>query len=179
MQKHTRPIVKLFVAGGLALAPFTLVACGDDSTGPEQGVSAGDIADEGADNGGDNEVDNSGLIYDGLYDSDFYNDSDTYVGEEVTVSATVNDVIDANSFTIAGTDDTSVEPLLIVGADMAADVEEGQVVQVTGTVQDGFDEVTVEDDLGVDLTDDGYSDFADGNYIAADSIDTSVPAENN
>ncbi|MCZ2807076.1 hypothetical protein O2W18_18365 [Modestobacter sp. VKM Ac-2983] len=185
--QHTRPITKLFLAGSLVVAPFTLAACGDDTAGPEEGVSAGDIQeDEGVDADAGLEADadtgldagaEAGLGYDGLYDSAFYEERNQYVGQEVTVSATVNEVFGPNSFSIAGTEETSVEPLLIVGADSANALEEGQVVQVTGTVQSGFTETGVEDELGIDLADDAFADFEDQQYIVADSVDTSVPTE--
>ena len=181
--QHTRPITKLLLAGSLVVAPFTLAACGDDTAGPEEGVSAGDIQeDDGVEADADAGVDedagvDAGLGYDGVYDSAFYEERTGYVGQEVTVSATVNEVFGPNSFTIAGTEETSVEPLLVVGADMTADLEEGGVVQVTGTVQDAFEEVAVEDELGLDLTDDAYGDFENQEYIVAESVDTSVPTE--
>ncbi|MCZ2821285.1 hypothetical protein O2V63_13150 [Modestobacter sp. VKM Ac-2977] len=181
--QHTRPLTKLFLAGSLVVAPFTLAACGDDTAGPEEGVTAGDIQeDDGveadADAGIDADADvDAGLGYDGIYDNEFYETSNEYVGQEVTVSATVNEVFDPNSFTIAGTEETSVDPLLIVGADMASALEGGEVVQVTGTVQSGFEEAAVEEELGIDLTDDAYTDFEGQEYIVADNVDTSVPTE--
>ncbi|MCZ2815304.1 hypothetical protein [Modestobacter sp. VKM Ac-2984] len=180
--QHTRPITKLFLAGSLAVAPFTLAACGDDTAGPEEGVSVGDIqeddgVEEGMEEDGIDAGAEAGLGYDGLYDSAFYEERTGYVGQEVTVSATVNEVFGPNSFTIAGTEETSVEPLLIVGAEMAGALEEGEVVQVTGTVQEAFEEVAVEEELGLDLTDDAYGDFENAEYIVADSVDTTVPTE--
>ncbi|MCZ2822859.1 MULTISPECIES: hypothetical protein [unclassified Modestobacter] len=179
--KQTRPITKLLLAGSLVVAPFTLAACGDDTAGPEEDVSVGDIQeDEAVDADADAGLDagaEAGLGYDGLYDSAFYAGSSDYVGQEVTVSATVDEVFGPNSFSIAGTEDTSVEPLLVVGADSANALEGGEVVQVTGTVQSGFTETGVEDELGIDLTDDAFADFEDQQYIVADSVDTSVPTE--
>lgn len=175
--QHTRPVTKLLLAGSLVVAPFTLAACGDDTAGPEEDVSVAEIQeDPGAEAGVDPGAE-AGLGYDGLYDSAFYAGSSDYVGQEVTVSATVNEVFGPDAFSIAGTEDTSVAPLLVVGTDSADALEGGDVVQVTGTVQSAFDEVTVEDELGIDLPDDTFTDFQATEYIVADSVDTSVPTE--
>ncbi|MCZ2837668.1 hypothetical protein [Modestobacter sp. VKM Ac-2985] len=175
--QHTRPITQLLLAGGLVVAPFTLAACGDDTAGPEEDVSVAEIQeDPGVDAGVDPGAE-AGLGYDGLYDSAFYLGTSDYVGQQVTVSATVNEVFGPNSFSIGGTEDTSVEPLLVVGADSSDALTEGDVVQVTGTVQSGYSETTVEEELGIDLADDAFADFELQDYIAADSVDTSVPTE--
>ncbi|WP_299958715.1 hypothetical protein [uncultured Modestobacter sp.] len=180
MRTHSSRFAKLTIAGTLALSPLTLTACGDDTAGPEEGVSAGDIQEEDAttDPGLDVGTESDPVIgYDGLYDTAFSEESNQYVGQQVTVSATVNELIGPNAFSIAGTDDTSVEPLLIVGADSANGLESGQVVQVTGTVEEPFNEATAEGDLGIELTDDAFLDFQGGVYIAAEDVSTSVPTE--
>ncbi len=55
-----------------------------------------------------------------------------YLGQEVTVSATVTDVIDPGSFELAG--ESYGEDSLLVQTAAPTLVEVGQVVQVTGTV---------------------------------------------
>ncbi|MCZ2807075.1 hypothetical protein O2W18_18360 [Modestobacter sp. VKM Ac-2983] len=189
MQQHTRPIAKLFLAGILAVAPFSLAACGnegagddtaagDDASGADDVWSAGDLLEEQEQEGVEADAGADGDAgYNGSYDSGFYEQSSALVGEEVTVSATVDEVVDPNSFSITGVEDTSAEPLLVVGSDIAGVLEDGQVLLVTGTVQSGFDEVAVEEELGLDLTDDAYTDFAGREYIVADSVDIQGPAE--
>lgn len=59
---------------------------------------------------------------------------DNYLGEGVTVSADVNEVVSSNSFIIADTDDTTVDPLLVVGANGVTGLEPDLTVTVTGTV---------------------------------------------
>ncbi|KGH47999.1 hypothetical protein IN07_04495 [Modestobacter caceresii] len=185
MQQRTRPTAKLFLACVLAVAPVTLAACGDEGTGddtaaemdPSEGVwSAGDLLEQREGEGGEAGAD-ADAGFNGSYDSGFSEQASALVGEEVTVSATVNEVVDPNSFSITGIEETSAEPLLVVGSDIAGVLEEGQVLLVTGTVQSGFDEVAVEEELGLDLTDDGYADFAGREYIVAESVDIQVPAE--
>ncbi|MCZ2810774.1 MULTISPECIES: hypothetical protein [unclassified Modestobacter] len=187
MQQHTRPIAKLCLAGILAVAPLTLAACGNEGSGDDSAAgesasdrvrSAGDLLEEREGEDGEADAgDDADAGYNGSYDSGFPEQASALVGEEVTVSATVDQVVDPNSFSITGIEETSAEPLLVVGSDIAGVLEEGQVLLVTGTVQSGFDEAAVEEELGLDLTDDGYTDFAGQEYIVADSVDIQVPAE--
>ena len=172
MRIHKPPFTKLVIAGTLALSPLAMTACGDDTAGPEEGASVGDIQEEDAD-----VADETADGYDGVYDTDFYDGVDSYVGEEVTVSAEVNEILTPESFTIAGTDESSVESLLIVGATGSDSLEAGNPVQVTGTVEEAFDLATVEDDLGVDLDDALYEDYDAEPYIMASDVSTSVPEE--
>ncbi|MEX5258358.1 hypothetical protein [Kocuria arenosa] len=75
----------------------------------------------------------------------------------MTLSAEVNDVLDDDAFVIAGTAETTVDPLLVLYNMDRIDIEEGQVVEVTGTVQQAFDLPTVEDATQKDLEDDPTS----------------------
>lgn len=155
-------------AGILAMSALGLTACNDDTAGPETGTDVEDIQEE----------DEAALDpYDGPYDTTFYDDIDSYVGEEVTVSADINEVITPSSFVIAGTEDTDVEPLLVVSADEVSGLEKDLTVAVTGTVHEAFDLTTVEEDLETDLDDDLYDAWDTEPYIEATSIDTSVAAE--
>ncbi|GAA4731933.1 hypothetical protein GCM10023328_08950 [Modestobacter marinus] len=170
--QQTRPIAKLVLAGAVGLAPLTLVACSDK--GPDGVWSAGDLLDE---EGVEADAGVDAGVFNGSYDSGFYEQSDQFVGEEVTVSATVEEIYDPNSFAIGGIEETDAEPLLVVGSDIAGVLEDGQVLLVTGTVQSGFDEAAVEEEQGFDLPDGEYTDFAGQDYIVAESVDIQVPAE--
>lgn len=151
-----------------AVSALGLTACGgDDTAGPETGTDVEDIQEE----------DVAAGPYDGVYDSAFYEDIESYEGEEVTVSADVNEIISSTSFTIAGTEDTDVESLLVVSATEVSGLEPDLTVAVTGTVQKAFDLPTVEEDLGVDLDDPLYEAYDQEPYIEATMIDTSVPAD--
>jgi hypothetical protein len=155
------------VAAVLALSGLGLTACGDDTAGNEAGADVQDVTEDDVAVG----------PYDGPYDTAFYGDLDSYVGEEVTVSADVNEILSPTSFTIAGTDDTTVEPLLVVGATEVTGLESDLTVSVTGTVQEGFDVAAVEDDLGADLDDELYTEWDGEHYLVAKSVDTSVSAD--
>ncbi|MFI7585363.1 hypothetical protein ACH9DO_16460 [Kocuria sp. M1N1S27] len=166
----------------LPFAALTFVGCG--TSGPEEGTTVEDVAEgeggEVAEEPAAEEPAGEGeMAYDGVYDSAFYDDSESLVGEEVTVSAEVGSIVEpASSFTIAGTDDTTVEPLLIVhDQGEMPELEEGLTVGVTGTVQDAFEIVTVEEELGVDLDDTLYADWEGERYIQANQVDLSVDAD--
>lgn len=159
-----RPLAKIATAGVVAVSAFGLTACSDDTAGPETGT---DVADIQEDDG----------PYNGAYDSRFYDEFDSYEGEEVTVSADVNQVVSPSSFIIAGTDDTDVEPLLVISATEVAGLAPDLTVAVTGTVQRAFDLTAVEEELDVDLDDDAYGVYDQQPYIVATSVDTSVAAD--
>lgn len=185
----------LVAAGGAALLTFGVSACGD-TAGSEEGASVEDVQEDVQDDEGlvedeapaedevglageENEVvgDDVSYVYDGDYDSVFYDELDTYVGEEVTLSADVNEVLGDSAFTIAGTDDTSVDEFLVVGADGTEELEPGLTVQVTGIVEETFDVVGVEEELGVDLDDSLYNDWEGEGYLVATAVDTSVASD--
>ena len=158
----------------LSIAPMAvvgLVGC-NSTSGTETGADVEDIVEE------EPVVEDSDAgPYDGVYDQGFYDDVDTYVGEEVTVSADVNEILTPMSFTIAGTDDTTVDALLILHDTELPEVTPGLTVGVTGTVQKAFDLPTVEEEMGVDLDDAAFEDWDGEPYIEATSVDTSLDAD--
>ncbi|WP_434995472.1 hypothetical protein [Arthrobacter sp. Ld5] len=164
-------------AAALAIAPAAIlsVAACSDTAGSEQGADVEDV-NEAAEE--DNEqVAEGDDAYVGVYDQAWYDDQDSHVGEEVTLSADVNEVVDPTAFTIAGTDDTTVDELLIVHPEDLPEVSTELTVAVTGTVKEGFDLVTVEEDLGVDLDDALYEDWDGKTYVHATEIDDSVASD--
>lgn len=163
---RTRPLARTAAGGVLALSTLSLVACGD-TAGPETGTSVEDVQETAEDE----------AAADGPYDSDFYDTVPDLEGETVTVSADVNEVISPESFVIAGTDDTSVDPLLVVGATEVTGLAPDLTVAVTGTVHTAFDLPAVEEELGVDLDDALYEDYDQQPYITATGVDTSVAAD--
>ncbi|WP_258803047.1 hypothetical protein [Pseudarthrobacter sp. NS4] len=68
------------------------------------------------------------------------------LGETVTLQAEVQDIIGPNSFTVG--DDT-----LVLGEGITEGLEDGEQVQVTGTVR-SFVKADVERDYGLDFNDD-------------------------
>lgn len=162
---------RALAAGVMAVAALGLTACGEDedTAGTETGASVEDVQ-EGAD-------EDAAGPYDGVYDSSFYDDVESYDGETVTLSADVNEVLTPTSFTIAGTDDTEVEELLVVSADASNDLAADLTVEVTGMVHDAFDLTTAEEDLGTDLDDALYEDWDGEPFVEATLVDTSVASD--
>ncbi len=153
--------IRTAVAAFAAVSTIGLTACGD-TAGSEAGADVEDVAEEEAINEG---------AYGGPYDPDFYEGVEDYLGEQVTLSADVNEVITPEAFTIAGTDDTSVEALLVVGATGDAQLAPEATVEVTGTVQETFVVTEVEEELGVDLDDALFTEWEQETYVVADSVE--------
>lgn len=188
-QKRETWMRKTAAASILPFAALGLAGCGSDTAGTEEGADVEEVQDEAAAavdeepvddesaSGEPMEDDAEALVYDGVYDTAFYDDYNSYVGEKVTVSAEVDNIISNMAFTIAGTEDTTVEPLLIMHKGEVKELQAGLAVAVTGTVKEGFDLPTVEEEMGVDLDDSVFEDWDGENYIKASSIDTSVDAD--
>lgn len=138
-------------------------------TTPDDALSEGDSAS----------VD-SFADYTGVYDEQFYDDVEFYVGEEVTVAAIVGEVISPNVFTIVdavnsdeeseeGTDvdmdEVIIEPLLIVHEQEIAGLTPGEPVGVVGVVREEFNLATIEGELGVDLDEGAFEERDELAYI--------------
>lgn len=170
--------MRLMVAGIFTVAGLGLAGC--NTEGPEEGtdvedISEGEVAEtspapeETEEEVIEEDADPAVEPYDGPYDQNFYDEADAYVGQEVTVSAEVSETLSDDTFVIAGEAGTTVDPLLIVEDQEIPPLDEGQVVQLTGTVQQGFDIAATEEELGIDLKDELYADYEGQPYIAATS----------
>lgn len=162
-------------AAALSILPISalgVTAC-DGTSGSEEGADVEDVVEDEAPI--EDNPDAAADPYEGVYDQTFYDTVNQFLGTEVTLSADVNEVIDPISFTIAGTDDTTVEALLVVRPQngTAPDISPGSTVQVTGTVMEAFNVETVEEELGVDLDEALYEDWEGETYVQASTIDTS------
>lgn len=166
MRTRDRSSMRVLAAGLFAVAGLGLAGCG--SEGPETGTDVEDVTDGEVVESSAAATEDAGamaMAYEGDYNQDFYDESTTYVGQQVTLSAEVSETLSPDAFAIAG----AVDPLLIIESEEIPSLDTGQVVQVTGTVQDGFDVVTVEEELGVDLEDEAFADFEGEPYIMATS----------
>ena len=159
MRTRGRRSTRMMAAGIFAVAGLGLAGCGTE--GPEEGPDVEDIAEEG-----DTGVP---MGYVGPYDQAFYDERETYAGQEVTVSAEVTETLSTDAFVIAGTADTAVDPLLVVEEQDIPALDVGQVVEVTGTVQQDFDIAVAEEELGLELEDELYADYEGEPYITATS----------
>ncbi|MGW0497749.1 hypothetical protein ACWD0Z_20700 [Streptomyces sp. NPDC003007] len=142
--RRAMPLLAALLLGGAILS-----GCGNgDTEGPEKGADVQDVQE-----------------------TSLWRDVHRWVGKEVTVSADVNEVLNRHSFTLAGVPESDVDELLVVSAD-TTDVEEGETVQVTGTVKAGFNAEAVKKDLGVNWNDPLYKDWVDEHYLVASDVDT-------
>lgn len=163
-------VIALVLAG-----PLLLGACGDDSAGPDAGVTTGDLE----------EVERRvGVLEDrvgALEENEgagVGEDPPELVGQTVTVSGEVTRTVDTRGFVLSGENGENFEQfgpeigegILVVSASDPG-VTEGDVVQVVGTVQQ-FMMSDFEDELGIDLDDDLYGEFEGQIALMADSIDT-------
>lgn len=168
-----------------------LAACSDDSAGPEAGgVTVEDLQgvedqvagldervgtlEEGGLGGAVDPVD----PVDAEDDTEaFFGDNESYIGQEVTVSAEVSELITTtdvgSAFRIAG---ESGDPIAVVMASPPAELDANDVVQVSGTVvqvqRDTFDQDfgIAADELFEDA--DGFFEEEEGSVaIAADRIE--------
>ncbi|MGQ1838878.1 hypothetical protein ACT4S2_10510 [Kocuria turfanensis] len=166
MRAHSTRTTRTLAAGLFAVAGLGLAGCG--SEGPETGTDVEDVTDGEVVESSAAATEDAGamaLAYEGDYNQDFYDEVTTYTGQQVTLSAEVSETISPDTFAIAG----AVDPLLIVEEQEIPPLDDGQVVQVTGTVQEGFDVVGVEQELGVDLEDEAFTEFEGEPYIMATS----------
>ncbi|MGY1683136.1 hypothetical protein [Geodermatophilus sp. SYSU D01176] len=164
-----------------------LAACGD-SAGPEAGAVTTEDLQEIQDDLGALE-ERVGALEDGLPDPDapvdpvvedeagVFEDAEALIGQEVTVSAAVSEVITStdvgSAFRIG---DGTGEPVAVVEAGPPAELEVDDVVRVSGTVVT-VQRDTFEEDFGIaadELFDDAdafFADFEGEVAIAADRME--------
>lgn len=141
-------VVAVAVLSVLALPGLT--ACGqEDTRGEEAGVDIGELQE----------------------------DIGSYDGDEVTVSAQVNRIISPGAFTIAGTDETSVDALLVVHGEVNEALQQDYTAEVSGIAHQAFDLAAVEEELGEDLDPAAFEGWAGEPYIEATSIELFVAPE--
>ncbi|MCW4386150.1 hypothetical protein OH146_10235 [Salinibacterium sp. SYSU T00001] len=161
-------LTMLAIIGIFPLAAASLSGC---TTGVDETEDPVDVEDvtEGMENtdGADAEDDLPGAEYDGRYDVDFDDSYETYLGQQVTVSAEVGEVISEEAFTLG--DGMTVAPLLIVH-EGATTVEEGDEVAVTGFARDNFELIEAEEETDLDLEDGLFEEYEGDNYIEAREI---------
>lgn len=159
------------LAGALCFSVLGVASCGTE--GSEKGADVEDVQEVTE----ETETDNPANPFDGPYDQGFLDDVDVRKGQTVTVSANVNKIIAPDAFTIAGTEDTTVDPLLVLHKDAQPELKPELTVKVTGTVHVAFDFPAVEKDLGVDPDDALFEDWNGKPYLQGSKIGTSVAAD--
>ncbi len=161
--------IAVTVATGLGVT-----ACGgEDSAGPDQGTTLEDINEEGREDQGDLDDLQDDATEEDIAEAPneddstaFFDDQGAFVGEPVTVSGEIVEVLDPHTFVIGRGDQAT-----LVSRPNADGVTllPGYVAQVTGHVGT-FILTEVEEDLGVDFIDEGYAIFEDGPYIAGTDV---------
>ncbi|RFU21351.1 hypothetical protein [Geodermatophilus marinus] len=111
-------------------------------------------------------------VFAGGYGPDFVSDVDQYAQQQVQLDGQVTEVIQPGFFAMTAPDDPSVAPLLVVDTEAGStgSLDPGTPVQVTGTLEEGFDVPTVESDQGVDLDDALFEPYAGQPFVVTDSV---------
>lgn len=141
----------------LLLSALLIAACGGESAGPEQGADVEDIQQQDQTEAFD--------------ERRFFENPDDFVGQQVTVSGKVTEVLRPRAFRLSG-EDVGATPLLVVSA-QEANVDEGQVARVTGTVRRFDIPEWVREfgrDFGFDFNDPGFQEFVGRPAIVAQSV---------
>lgn len=147
--ERTKHAPKLMAAVAAAALPLSLAAC--DTEGSEQGADVEDVTEE----------------------QFFANDQ--FVGETVTVSAEIDEVLTPTSFQLDA-QEWGDDSLLVVSANKKADLAEGDVVKVKGTVRE-FQFNQFENEFG--LTDRGrYEPFDNEQFLVASNMNQNAQQPN-
>lgn len=150
---------KRVLAPTMALAvAASLTACSDDSAGPETGADVEDVAEQP-------------IVEEPVENASF-------LGQTVTVSAEIEEMVSPQAFWIGGDDQVLVISSGASFEEMGFDISEGLVeddvvVRVTGTVKE-FDLAGLEDEFGVDYDDEVFEPFEGQHVIVADDVSTLV-----
>lgn len=124
------------------------------ATGPYVGVAQEDPQDDGTN----------------VFVDDFTGIEDL-VGEEVTVTGEVSEVLAPFAFVLAGGPESDPAELLVLHDIDAPDVTEGSRVEVTGTLQEDFAVADAEDFGGADIDETQFGDELGDLYLEASSIE--------
>lgn len=133
----------------LALLPLSVTACGEDSAASVKHVGVQDVT----------------------ANENIFGDEE-YIGQKVSVTARVTNVVGPNSFAIGG-GEYGADPLLVLAQQGAADVHKDKIAHVTGTVE-RFTFADYSDLYGLDDERD-YEAFHDKQVLIAEEIHLSNP----
>lgn len=171
-------------AGVLAVAVLGIAGCGADEadTGTDvEDITEGEVIETPVPGATETVVAPApapvGSPYVGPYNRQFFDDQLTYEGQEVTLTAEIEEIVSPQALEISDPNDIELDPLLVIHDLDQPDLEEDQVVEVIGTVQASFDQTVVEQDLGIDLDDEMFADYAGEPYVQATEVNTDVPAQ--
>lgn len=160
---HTRPVTRLAAGAASVAALFALTGCADDAADESsEQTSASQEATMDAEASADEEV---------VRLDDVGDDLEASVGEELTVVGAVQDVITPDVFTLVDPTGTTLDPVLVVGADASDTLAPEQEVEVTGVVKDDFDIEQAEETLDIQLEDELLTEWRDGLFLEAQQVE--------
>jgi hypothetical protein len=165
-EQHT---TRTAAVGLLAAAGLALAGCGTDEaeTGTEvEDITEGEVV-ESTPPAADVPPAAPPTPYGGAYNRQFYDDRAVYEGQDVTLTAEVEEVVSPSALTIGDPDDLTLDPLLVVHDLDVPDLQEGQTIEVVGMVQEGFEVTAAEEQVGVDLDDALFEDHAGDPWLHA------------
>jgi hypothetical protein len=128
---------RLVVAGLSAVTALSLSACGEGLNETQDPEPVPDVRGE----------DDLTDPFTGAYDEEFAEDMSVYTGQEVTLTAQVDEVFSTEVFSITAPDGGDVEPALVVAEDVPDSLEAGTPVVVAATPVEDFDPAAVPGDV--------------------------------
>ena len=159
-----RPAMRL-IAGAVASAA-TLTACSNGVNEPQDPAQVPDVRGE------DDPTD----VFTGAYDAEFREDMSVYTGQEVTLTAQVDELLAPAAFSITSEGGGDVEPLLVIAEDGIEGLQEGWSVTVAATPFDEFDPAEVEGRIDVDLDEDELKEWEGEPYLIASIVEAAAGA---
>lgn len=169
MRTRERRTTRNAAVGLLAVAGLALTGCGAEE--PDAGTDVEDITEgEVVESSPPDAVGPPaapGTPYGGAYNRQFYDDRLVYEGQDVTLTAEVEEVVSPSALTIGDPDDVTLDPLLVVHDLDVPDLEEGQTLEVVGVVQEGFEVTAAAEEVGVELEDELFEDHVGDPWLHA------------
>lgn len=159
MTIRDRGSARVLTAALVAATAVALAGCNEDDPIPADGEPVGVPAPEIE----ETFPDDNRVVYEGQYNQLFIDESENYVGQQVTISGEVTRTLSPETFAIAG----PANPMLIVEEQEIPAVDDGESVEITGVMQENFSVVETEEQLGIELDESLYADFEGENYVLA------------
>ncbi|MFI7496092.1 hypothetical protein ACH9D2_15420 [Kocuria sp. M4R2S49] len=173
MTSSRRPTLRTTAAAALAVAGLGLTSCGAGTTDTADPVEEAESTQEdGILEGGEPTE-----PYIGPYDSAFVDMREDYGGMEVIVTGQVQETVAPVGFTITGTEDTTLAPLLVFYNPEEASPEAGETVAVTGTIHEVFNPPVVEENVGGDPGPDELAYYHGQPFLRADNVTVAEPQD--
>ncbi|KLU11500.1 MULTISPECIES: hypothetical protein [Kocuria] len=173
MNTHQRTTTRRAAASVLAVAALGLAGCGNGES--ETGTDIEDVQESevlesspAPQEAGETPADTI-APYSGAYNRDFYDDQALYEGQEVTLTGEVEDVVSPNALQLSDPNDVELGSLLVLHDADLPELQDGALVEVTGTLQASLDVAAAEEDLGADLGDE-LADMEGESYVRATEV---------